>query len=344
MTPTSISGAPAGMLAVFPFLAVAGAYVVMVWCLHGNGLVEKIHAGCGAPVEGASFPTRISYTSIPPLDFNLCVVVTFYHGLMNTTYRPLLILMSTTLAAIAIIPFAEATREYHPKRLKIPATIGVIYQICSSAAVMPIYWFAFALTGGTTRRSDRINQGNAEALLFALVVGYAIPTACMVVLEDPMVTAIWQFFPVYMAIAQWAHSKIRSPSHHTGSGYGTVQAMYFLVYVISAYLHVAHVWPLFNSPTLVQKLIMPPTSLLDPSNSISEGVAAFLKWDIVFTAGSTFLITLWFARSLTGLAVLILWHVSATFLVGPAAAIAGVMMWREATINAEAIVKEEKAR
>ncbi|KAG2158115.1 uncharacterized protein EDB93DRAFT_1246602 [Suillus bovinus] len=345
MTPTSISGFPARMLAVFPLLTIAAAYLVMVQCLYGNGLVPKLHAVCGAAVEGESFPTRISYTNIPALDFNLCAIVTFFHSLMNTTYQPLLILMCTTLSAIAIIPFAEATREHHSQRLKMPATIGMMFQLCSCAVVMPIYWFAFALTGGTTRRSDRINQGNAEALLFALVVGYAIPTVCMVVFEDPVVTAIWQFFPLFMKLAQWAHSKIRSPSRLTGSGYGTVQAMYLLVYVSSAYLHVVHVWPLFNSLALTQKLIIPPTAPLDPSAiSVAEGVAAFLKWDIAFAAGSTILMTLWFARSLRSLVVLILWHVSATFLVGPAAAIAGVMMWREATIDAQAIVKAEKAR
>ncbi|KAG1730620.1 hypothetical protein EDB19DRAFT_1377400 [Suillus lakei] len=345
-SPTSISGFPARMLAVFPFLTVTAAYIVLVRCLYGNGLVPKLHAVCGAPVEGELFQTRIAYTNIPALDFNLCGIVTFYHGLMNPTYRPLLILMCTTLSAIAIIPFAEATREFHSKRLRMPATIGMIFQLCSCAVIMPIYWFAFALTGGTSRRSDRINQGNAEALLFALVAGYAIPTVCMVVLEDPVVTAMWQFFPLFMKIAQWAHCKIRPPSHHTGSGYGIVQAMYMLVYVASAYLHVAHVWPLFNSSVLVQQLIIPPTAPLDPSAiSVAEGVAAFLKWDMAFAAGSTILITLWFARSLTGLVMLILWHVSATFIVGPAAAIAGVMMWREATINAQAITKAaEKAR
>lgn len=343
--PTSISGFPAKMLAVFPFLTVAAVYIVVVWCFYGNGLVQKLHTVCGAPVEGASFPTRIAYTNIPALDSHLCNIVTFYHGLMNTTFRPLLILFCTTLSVIAIIPFAEATREYHSKRLKIPATICMLFQFCSSAVVMPTYWFAFALTGGTTRRSDRINQGNAEALLFALVVGYVIPTVCMVVFEDPVVTAIWQFFPLFMKTAQWAHSKIRSPLIHTGSGYGTVQAMYLMIYATSVYLHVAHIWPLFNSPALVQKFIIPPTTPLDPSaTSIDEGVAAFLKWNMAFTAGSTFLITLWFARSLLGLAVLILWLVSATFIMGPAAAIAGVMMWREATINAQAIAKADKDR
>ncbi|KAG2149333.1 hypothetical protein DEU56DRAFT_977996 [Suillus clintonianus] len=344
--PTFISGFPARMLAVFPLLALATAYILFVRCLYGNGLVSKLHAVCGAPVDGGLFPMRTTYTNIPALDSKLCAIVTFYHGLMNPTYQPLLILMSTTLSAIAIIPFAEATREYHPKRLRMPATIGMVFQLCSCGVIMPIYWFAFALTGGTARRGDRINQGNAEALLFALVAGYAIPTFCMVVLEDPVVTAMWQIFPLYMKVAHWAHCKIRPPSQHTGSGYGTVQAMYMLVYVASAYLHVAHIWPIFNSSALFQKLIMPPMAPLDPSaTSIAEGAAAFLKWDMAIGIGSTILITLWFAKSLTGLMVLILWHASATFIVGPGAAIAGVMMWREATINAQAITNAaEKAR
>ncbi|KAG1749075.1 uncharacterized protein EDB91DRAFT_832807 [Suillus paluster] len=339
------------MLVVFLFLTFAAAYILFVGCLYENGLVPKLNAVCDAPVDGEFIPTRIAYTNIPALDSNLCAIVAFYHGMMNPTYRPLLIYMCTTLSVIAIIPFAEATRESHSNRLKIPATIGMLVQLCSCAVIMPMYWFAFVLTGGTTRRtatsaSNKINQGNAEALLFALIVGYAIPTVCMVVLEDPMVTAIWQAFPLLMKIAQWAHCKIRPPSRHAASGHGTVQAMYMLVFIASAYLHVLYIWPLFNSPALFQKIIAPPMAPLDPTTtSIAEGVAAFLKWDMAFGAGSTILVTLWFAGGLTDLVLLILWHVWATFAVGPGAAIAGAMMWREAIINLQAIANAaDKAR
>ncbi|KAG0706336.1 hypothetical protein DFH29DRAFT_995977 [Suillus ampliporus] len=338
-SPTSVSPFPAGILAVFPFLTFAAVYILFVRCLYENGLVPKLHAVCDAPVDGGSFPTRITYTNIPALDSNLCAIVAFYHGLMDPTYRPLLIHMCTTLSAMAIIPFAEATRESHSNRLRIPATIGMLFQLCSCAVVMPIYWFAFALTGGTTSASNRINQGNAEALLFALLVGYAIPTVCMVVLQNPVMTAIWQIFPLFMKAAQWAHCKIRPPSRHAGSGYGTVQAMYMLVFIASAYSHVAYVWPLLNNPALFQKIMIPPIASLDSTTiSIPEGAAALLQWDMIFGGGSTILVTLWFAGSLTDLMLLILWHVWATFAVGPGAAIAGAMMWREATINAHAVV------
>ncbi|OAX40504.1 hypothetical protein K503DRAFT_687381 [Rhizopogon vinicolor AM-OR11-026] len=252
--------------------------------------------------------------------------------------------MCTSLSAIAIIPFAEAVRESRSAWLRMPATTGIIFQLCSCAVIMPVYWFTFALTGGTTRR-DNINQGNAEALLSALLVGYALPTVCMVVLENPVMTAIWQVFPLFMKIAQWAHCKIRPPSRYTGSGCRTVQAMYMLVIITSASLHAVYIWPLFNSPALFQKIMIPPMAPSDSTTiSITEGVAAFLKWDMAFGAGSTILITLWFARSLTDLVLLILWHAVATIAVGPGAVIAGAMLWREATINAQAIANVDDAQ
>jgi hypothetical protein len=336
------------MLVVFPFLAFAAVQLLFVRCLYQNGLVPKLHSACDAAVDGVSFPTRIAYTNIPALDFNICAIVTFYHGVMNPTYRPLLIHMCTALSAIAIIPFVEATRESSRSAWRrMPATTAMVFQLGSCAVIMPLYWFAFALTGGTTRQgaSDNISQRNAEALLSALLVGYALPTVCMVILEKPVMTAIWQIFPIYMKFAYWVHSKIRPPSPYAGSGYRTVQAMYMLVFIASAFLHAAYIWPLFTSPTLFQTVMIPPTAPLDPTRiSIAESVAAFLKWDMIFGAGSTILITLWFARSPTDLVLLTLWHAVATIAVGPGAAIAGAMLWREATINARAIVNADKTQ
>ena len=336
------------MLIVFPVLTFAAIQVLFVRCLLQNGLVPKLHATCDAAViDSVSLPTRIAYTNIPALDFNLCAIVAFYHGSMNQTYRPLLIHMCTTLSAIAIIPFVEAARKPRSTWLRMPAATGIFFQLCSCAVIMPVYCFAFMLTGGTNRRSasDNINQRDAEALLSTLLVGYALPTVCMVVLENPVMTAIWQVFPLYMKAAQWAHCKIRPPSLYAGSGYRIVQVVYMLVFLASASLHVAYIWPLFSSPTLFRNIMIPPTTSLDPATiSITEGAAAFLKWDMIFGAGSTVLMTLWFARNLTDLVLLVLWHALATIAVGPGAAIAGAMLWREATIKAQASANTDKTQ
>jgi len=91
--------------------------------------------------------------------------------------------------------------------------------------------------------------------------------------------------------------------------------------------------------------MIPPTTSLDPATiSITEGAAAFLKWDMIFGAGSTVLMTLWFARNLTDLVLLVLWHALATIAVGPGAAISGAMLWREATIKAQASANTDKTQ
>jgi len=73
--------------------------------------------------------------------------------------------------------------------------------------------------------------------------------------------------------------------------------------------------------------------------SLLEAVAAVLQWDTVFAIlGSTFLVTFWFAQSAKDILLLfLLWHVVISIAFGPGAAITGVLLVREARLNARAV-------
>ncbi|KAH7889937.1 hypothetical protein F5I97DRAFT_2071981 [Phlebopus sp. FC_14] len=322
---------------IFPALSFAAVKLLFGQILYLSGLEEKLNEICDESISPDPHPLRLEYTGLLDVDRLLCGVVTFFHALMDPVYRPLIAEVATFLAAVSIIPFVEAAREKRSFFLRMPAAVGILFQIMSLAVIMPIYSLVFIVTGAagrTARSSDgaRINQANAEALLFAFSVGYVIPTVCMILFEDPIVTAIWQIFPLMMEVAQFAHRVIRPPSRYIESGYRTVQATFIFIFVASAVIHAVYVWPLLRDVQALEKMFVP--SLHGPAtSSLVGGVVAFIKWDMIIGGGSTVLSTLWMANSVTHLISIILWHSTATVLLGPGAAIAGVLLWREAQLN-----------
>ncbi|KAF9228790.1 hypothetical protein BS17DRAFT_772516 [Gyrodon lividus] len=258
---------------------------------------------------------------------------------MDPFYRPLLAELFTTLAVLSIIPFAEAARDKRPFVLRTPAAVGVLFQLATLGVIMPLYSLLFVVTGAASQRpgpttTSKINQANAEALLFALILGYIVPTLSMLAYEDPTVTAIWQTFPLLTELAQFAHRVIRPPSKYVDSGHRTVMATFALVFVASAAVHAAYVWPLLQDWALLRAMVVPSLGALDPAaSSLTEGVVAFIKWDIVIGAGSIMLSTLWMANDIIQFLAIVLWYGVATVLLGPGAAIAGVLLWRETHLN-----------
>jgi hypothetical protein len=64
---------------------------------------------------------------------------------------------------------------------------------------------------------------------------------------------------------------------------------------------------------------------------------------LFFTFGSSLFGTLWFAGNAKQVALIALWDVIATVVVGPGAAVSGVLLWREWTLNGapEEVSKKE---
>ncbi len=183
------------------------------------------------------------------------------------------------------------------------------------------------------RVAARIDQARAEAALFAVLAGYALPTALMLIFQDPAVTAAWQFFPAWMWLAQAAHLFIRPSSRYNTSGYWTVQATFIFTFTVSAISHIAAVWAV-NDLALLKDLYVPPIVPPDPATTnLQLATHVFFQWDAIFTMGPSLLGTLWFARNAKQVVLIALWNVIATVVVGPGAALSGVLLWREWALN-----------
>ncbi|KAG1749087.1 uncharacterized protein EDB91DRAFT_833339 [Suillus paluster] len=338
-----------GVLPTAIFLPMSYVAMQIVFGRHmyqsGTGLQLREH--CSAPIGTEGYPLRLAYTGYPDLDYRMCALVALFKALLNPAYRPLVAELFTALAAVTMIPFVEAAREKRSIFLGMPAAVGVLFQLFSFAVIMPVYYVALILSGAAIGspvkgRATKITQGSAEALLFALVVGYIIPTVCMVVFQDTISTALWQGYPIIMAFAQFLHLIIRPSSRYVKSGYVTIQAMYGLIFVTSAILHIYYTWPLFFDIQQFQKVLVPQLALSRHPLSLAEGVAAVIQWDAVFGVGSTLLVTFWFAQGMKEVALLFLWHALVSVAFGPGAAIAGVLSFREARINSQTPVVDKE--
>jgi len=135
-------------------------------------------------------------------------------------------------------------------------------------------------------------------------------------------------------LAEAGHLFIRPSSRFHTSGYWTVQATFAFTFLLSAISHIAIVWPVRNNLALLKDLYVPPILPPDPTTiNLPLATHVFLQWDGIFTLGSSLLGTLWFARNAKQVALIALWNVFATVVVGPGAAVSGVLLWREWGLN-----------
>lgn len=276
------------------------------------------------------------YTGLGPPDSILCILVTFFQSNMGSEYLPFSADFLASLSTFVALTFVESTRSGRSLILAFPATMGLFYQTQGAGFVFPLFWLAFILSGHTrmSPAAARIDQAKAEATLFAVLIGFAVPTALLVTLQDPIVTALWNFFPFWMWLAQSGHLFIRPSSRFHTSGYWTVQATFIFTFITSTISHVAVIWPAKDNLVLLRSLYVPPISPPDPANiSLQLASHVFLQWDYVFTMGSGLIGTLWLASNVRQAASLALWNVIATMVIGPGAAMSGVLLWREWKLN-----------
>lgn len=232
-----------------------------------------------------------------------------------------------------ILPFVEAYRIGQHRLLAYPLIWSLGSQIVPLAAISTVYCFTFLLLGGVERGRKNslhlITQADAEAIVFGIIAGAVIPTAAMLVLKDPYVTAIWQLYPVYVSIANFLHLRIRPASQYSQSGFKTIQALFVGCFIISSSIHVSVVWPMINDYDSLVAFFIPSVSMFvfDPSTDLALQIFDLLKWDFAFSFVSVVITSLWFASNLKQFTAIIAWYISAIPVIGFGAAVTGVAIW-----------------
>jgi hypothetical protein len=320
-------------LPILVFISLAyGAHHFLFGHINKSGGGLLLAAQC-PPNPG---PYNMRYTGLGPIDDFLCLLVAFFQTNLDSDTVPFSADFLASLAAPVALTFIEPSRSRRSTALTFPLVLGVLYQTKGGGIGFPLFWLALIFSGHNRLEpvAARIDQAKAEATLFALLAGYALPSALLITLQDPIVTAAWQFFPLWMWGAKAGHLFIRPSSRHNTSGYWTVQATFIFTFAMSAISHIAALSVTADDPAFLAHLYVPPISPPDPATiTLQLATHVFLQWDAVFTMGSSLLGTVWFANNAKQAVLIALWDVIASVIVGPGAAVSAVLIWREWRLN-----------
>ncbi|PFH45637.1 hypothetical protein AMATHDRAFT_158385 [Amanita thiersii Skay4041] len=351
-------------LFVFPTLSsLATTYIF--GHLFDSGLADTLGARCPTilpPNATQDYPSRLKYTGFDSFDGRFCGIVEFFqYAIAPSDTEPLPRLftgyfMGTALPLLVLLA-VETTRYRRSVNasggwLKNPllssfSLLGLVYQCFSFGVTIPIYWLFYILSGADgaasgTRQHRRVvlTREHAEAILFGIVMGAVVPSFGMLILNDAIVTGMWQVFPMLVSLFKSVHLAVRPPRVQAGAGgdttgYGLLRVVYLLTAIVASSTHVATVWP---------RLVLSLTGnneggWFGPDSVVGLLVLEFLQWDLTFTYAACIIASFWLVREVVngvrGVVKVVLWYVLAVPVIGPGAAIAGVVIWREGRLEEE---------
>ncbi|KAI0256497.1 hypothetical protein BJV78DRAFT_1079618, partial [Lactifluus subvellereus] len=136
-------------------------------------------------------PYNRRYTGLDPVDGLLCIPVSFQSNFHPdpSSFADFMASWATPVA----LTFIETTRSSCSTVLAFPAILGLFYKTGGAGVILPPFWLALVLSGHTCMdcAAARVDQARAEAALFAVMIGFAVPSALLLTLQGPVVTTVW---------------------------------------------------------------------------------------------------------------------------------------------------------
>lgn len=233
----------------------------------------------------------------------------------------------------SVVPAVESYRTNRSIFVALPVLFGLLSQVLTIGATTPLYWLVFILSGGRSKLDSTIpvTKAHAEAIIFGLLAGAGVPSVCMLAMQDPTVTAIWQFYPIYVSVGTLLHLAVRRPNY-AQPGISALQLFYLAAFVLATSAHFAAIWPRLNDLEAIKALLVPSREPLTGA-SASALVLDFLKWDFAFGLLSMGIAQLWFVPDLIEIPFILFWYIIAVPFCGPGAAVIAVNIWREGQIG-----------
>ncbi|KAJ7771583.1 hypothetical protein B0H16DRAFT_189065 [Mycena metata] len=322
-------------LVVFPLISYF-AFQQTLGHIASSGLRTALVQQCPLdPTSIETAPYRLKYTGVPGVDKRLCGLVTIFHFALAPEAVEFTSYFVGTAVPLLALPALESFRKKRSFLIAFPVIFGLVAQLMTVGVTLPIYWLIFILTGQANLRPGQTNtqlsRAHVGAVAMGLAIGAAVPSLSLVVLEDPYVTAICQFFPLLQFLVQYGFTLFQQPSPNAKTARSVLFSLYMSIFALSAATHLKSFYTA-GSINGVNALLIPSLAPLTSARP-SLQVRDFLQWDAICAFGSTMLATFWFLDRPTQILDLALWYTVGSVILGPGAAIAVVALWRESHLH-----------
>ncbi|KIK63723.1 hypothetical protein GYMLUDRAFT_241627 [Collybiopsis luxurians FD-317 M1] len=321
-------------LLLFTSLAVLAVNFILV---HGqvSGFFAGLNAQCPSLSLGDTTPYRLFYTGIHSIDETLCGIVAMFHSSFDPSVSQFLTYFLISGLPVMAHVYLESYRPNKPIVLALPVIFVQAMQFLSFGVTFSVYWMLFVVSGAAQSaplgRQSMITIAHAQAVLFGIFISIIL-TGCLMVLQDPYITAIWQVFPAVVSIASLLHLFIRPASRYPDSGFSVIRGSYIASFIVISSLHISILTS--NSLDELKSLFLPSIHVLPSSAPLERHSLNLLQWDAVFGFSSSLLGTLWFGRNTKEIVALFAWSIFGSVLAGPGAAFAASALWRESCLHA----------
>ncbi|KAF5391769.1 hypothetical protein D9757_001718 [Collybiopsis confluens] len=310
---------------------------------NASGFFARLSAQCPSPSLGETTPYRLFYTGIPFIDQSLCGIVAMFHTSFDPEVSQFLAYFLISGAPVIASAYFESYRPNKPFLLAYPVVFVQAMQLLSFGATFSIYWMIYAMSGTAQAaplgRKTTIIKAHAQAVLFGIFIGMVVLTGCLMVLQDPYITATWQIFPVVVSIATFLHLLARPASRYPESGYPVICGFYIASFIVISSLHFSI---LTGKPVdELKSMFLPSIQPLPSSASLEKHALNLLQWDAVFGFTSSLLGTLWFSKNAKEISGLVVWNIFGSVLLGPGAVFAATALWRESRLQREESKKSD---
>ncbi|KAG8806936.1 hypothetical protein FRC17_004718 [Serendipita sp. 399] len=301
-------------------------------------------------LESTCPPTRVkeyaaSYgTGIEPIDGFLCGIDTFFKTASQPPIADFMRIFLLNGPVAYLVLLLESSRDDRPYVAYVPLLFGFLTQTITAALSSALFWALFTIQacfGGSRQAKTPVSHTAVEASVLAVLLGYGIPTAWMMVAESSFTILAWQPFPVYMSIIYngWLFYRSKAPRQ---SGWNLVQlsllffsgvASVSWVYILFPYFSKNALWDLYRW--------LPSWDVPSPeTTTLTSALFQLLQYDFIWMFAATILAALFLSQEWSDLffAVQTLPLLIVAF--GPGAVVGGLWLFREMQL----IIQEEQKK
>ncbi|KAG9096083.1 hypothetical protein FRC06_009064 [Ceratobasidium sp. 370] len=271
------------------------------------------------------------------LGAQMCTLIYFMREALDQHSAPFMPELLSALGPAVILPTIEMRRAGYRTSVTLACMLllGVLYQNFSGAVILPLWWMLHLLLSG--RQIVQLHPHYAEATFFGYVLGYLAVSVAMAVYQTYAIIGLWQLFPACVVLVQvlYLGYQRNRVDDVPDCPYEVLQLIHVTNFCWSAITHAYTLFQAFRSPIPLDSLkhsfypSFSPASLA-PAPLFTQ---QFLKWDILFIAGSTLFAGILLLRGTRAKLFAVGWFILGSLCFGMGAGLSGVWMWREKVLE-----------